>query len=80
MYKDSTVIFKSGQEMREIMYEIGVKQGNNMAPVLFIYLMNAFAETLSEKWMFKKLEYKWFPTSKNGNKRGRHTGQSPKAI
>eukprot|EP00978_Attheya_sp_CCMP212_P037002 scaffold171651_cov63-Attheya_sp.AAC.2 len=66
--------------MREILYEIGVKQGDNMAPVLFIYLMNAFAETLSEKWMFKKLEYKWFPTSKNGNKRGRITGQSPKAI
>eukprot|EP00978_Attheya_sp_CCMP212_P018355 scaffold50097_cov33-Attheya_sp.AAC.5 len=51
-----------------------------MAPVLFIYLMNSFVETLSEKWMFKKLEYKWFPTSKNGNKRGRLTGQSPKAI
>jgi hypothetical protein len=51
-----------------------------MAPVLFIYLMNAFTETLSPKWTFKKLEYKWFPTSKNGNKRGRLTGQSPKAI
>eukprot|EP00978_Attheya_sp_CCMP212_P023595 scaffold72636_cov45-Attheya_sp.AAC.2 len=49
MYKDSTVIFKSGQEMREIPYEIGVKQGDTMAPVLFIYLMNAFAEALSEK-------------------------------
>eukprot|EP00978_Attheya_sp_CCMP212_P027760 scaffold93832_cov47-Attheya_sp.AAC.1 len=80
MYKDSTVIFKAGEEMREIPYEIGVKQGDNMAPVLFIYIMNAFAETLSEKWTFKKLEYKWFPTSKNGNKRGRLTGQSPKAI
>eukprot|EP00978_Attheya_sp_CCMP212_P005080 scaffold11223_cov57-Attheya_sp.AAC.5 len=81
MYKDSTVIFKSGQEMREIPYEIGVKQGeDNMAPVLFIYLMNAIVETLSEKWTFKKLEYKWFPTSKNGNKRGRLMGQSPKAI
>jgi hypothetical protein len=50
MYKDSTVIFKTGQEMREIPYEIGVKQGDNMAPVLFIYLMNTFAETLSDKW------------------------------
>eukprot|EP00978_Attheya_sp_CCMP212_P012884 scaffold32178_cov54-Attheya_sp.AAC.2 len=49
MYKDSMVIFKLGQETREIPYELGVKQGNNMAPVLFIYLMNAFAETLNEK-------------------------------
>jgi hypothetical protein len=58
MYKDSTVIFKSEQEMREIPYEIGVKQGDNMAPILFIYLMNVFAKNLSEKWTFKKLEYK----------------------
>eukprot|EP00978_Attheya_sp_CCMP212_P009820 scaffold23398_cov58-Attheya_sp.AAC.4 len=36
MYKGSTVILKSGQKMREIPYEIGVKQGDNMAPVLFI--------------------------------------------
>jgi hypothetical protein len=79
MYKDSTVIFKTGQETREIPYEIGVKQGDNMAPVLFIYLMNAFAETLSKKWTFDKLEYKWFPKTKNGNRNGRLTGQSPKA-
>jgi hypothetical protein len=47
MYKDSTVIFKSGEQKREIPYEIGVKQGDNMASVLSIYLMNAFTETLS---------------------------------
>jgi hypothetical protein len=42
--------------------------------------MNAFAETLSsEKWTFKKLEYNCFPTSKNGNKRGRLMGQSSRA-
>jgi hypothetical protein len=51
-----------------------------MAPVLFIYLMNAFAETLSDKWHFNKLNYNWFPESGNGNKRGRLTGQSPKAM
>eukprot|EP00978_Attheya_sp_CCMP212_P035207 scaffold151694_cov29-Attheya_sp.AAC.1 len=25
------------------------------------------------------MEYKWFPTAKNGNRNGRLTGQSPKA-
>eukprot|EP00978_Attheya_sp_CCMP212_P013897 scaffold35072_cov30-Attheya_sp.AAC.2 len=52
MYKDSVVIFKSGSETRDILYEIGVKQGDNMALVIFIYLMNPFAETLSNKWHF----------------------------
>eukprot|EP00978_Attheya_sp_CCMP212_P004158 scaffold9027_cov61-Attheya_sp.AAC.6 len=79
MYTDAIVVFKTGTETREVPYKVGVKQGDNMAPVLFIYLMNAFAETLSEKWNFNKLEYKWFPQSKNGNKRGRLTGQNPRA-
>jgi hypothetical protein len=80
MYKDSVVIFKTGVETREIPYKVGVKQGDNMAPILFIYLMNAFAETLSKKWTFKKLDYNWFPESKNGNKRGRLTGQDTSAA
>jgi hypothetical protein len=80
MYNDSVVVFKIGKEEREVPYRIGVKQGDNMAPVLFIYLMNAVAETLSNKWDFNKLEYNWFPESANGNKRGKLTGQSPKAM
>jgi hypothetical protein len=50
-----------------------------MAPVLFIYLMNAFVETLSKKWKFVKMKYKWLPRSRNRNKRGKLTGQSPKS-
>eukprot|EP00978_Attheya_sp_CCMP212_P020961 scaffold60711_cov65-Attheya_sp.AAC.8 len=81
MYKDSAVLFKTGVEMREIPYTVGVKQGDNMAPVLFIYLMNAFAKTMSIKWTFKKLDYTWFPESNNRNKRGGHlTGQSSHAT
>eukprot|EP00978_Attheya_sp_CCMP212_P014655 scaffold37475_cov44-Attheya_sp.AAC.3 len=68
MYKDSVVIFKTGSETRDIPYGIGVKQGDNMVPVLFIYLMNVFAEILSDKWHFNKLVYNWFPESGNGNK------------
>jgi hypothetical protein len=62
------VRFRTGAEKRDILHAIGVKQGDNMAPVLFIYLMDAFAETLSKKWKFAKMEYKWFPQSKNRKK------------
>eukprot|EP00978_Attheya_sp_CCMP212_P012017 scaffold29800_cov23-Attheya_sp.AAC.1 len=79
MYRDTSVTFRTGKEKRDIPYGIGVKQGDNMAPVIFIYLMNAFAETLCKKWNFVEMEYKWFPQSKNGNKRGRLTSQSPKS-
>jgi hypothetical protein len=57
MYRDSIVVLKIGKEDREVPYKMGVKQGDTMAPVLFIYLMNAVAETLSSKWDFNKLEY-----------------------
>eukprot|EP00978_Attheya_sp_CCMP212_P047678 scaffold422982_cov34-Attheya_sp.AAC.1 len=79
MYKDTTVIINIGKEEREILYGVGVKQGNNMAPVLFIFLMNAFAETLESKWNFKKMEYNWFPKARNGNKKGRLINQDSKA-
>ena len=80
MYKDSIVSFKIGSESRDIKYGIGVKQGDNMAPVLFIYLMNAFAETLADKWKFDKLEFRWFPETSSVKKKGRLTGQSPKTL
>lgn len=48
LYKDSKVIIKIGKELREFIYGIGVKQGVNMAPVLFVFLINAFAETLKK--------------------------------
>jgi hypothetical protein len=57
MYKDSVVIFKTGSKTRDIPYAIGVMQGEKMVPVLFIYLMNVFPETLSKTWHFNKLNY-----------------------
>jgi hypothetical protein len=39
-----------GKEKSNILYTIGVQQGdNNMAPVLFVFLMQAFAEILEQK-------------------------------
>ena len=37
-----------GKENMYIPYTIGVQQGNNMALVLFVFLMQAFAETLEK--------------------------------
>ena len=31
-------------------FKVGLKQGNSMAPVLFLFLIMAFDETLEDKW------------------------------
>ncbi len=45
-YQDLTVVLKIEQEVVELPQTVGVQQGDNMAPVLFLFLMAAFAETL----------------------------------
>jgi hypothetical protein len=49
LYTNVSVKIQVGKEKRQIPYTIGVQQGNNMAPVLFVFLMQAFAETLVQK-------------------------------
>ena len=50
MYQDLAVVLKIGKCSEEIVQEVGVRQGDNMAPVLFLFLMTAFAETLEIVW------------------------------
>ena len=48
MYTDFIVVSKIRKSIAEILLEEGVRQGNNMAPVLFLFLMSAFAKSLRE--------------------------------
>jgi hypothetical protein len=50
MYTDLKVVIKIDKELAEIMQSVGVRQGDNMAPVLFLFLMSAAAETLEPAW------------------------------
>jgi hypothetical protein len=50
MYTDLKVVLKIGKETREILQSVGVRQGDNMAPVLFLFLITAFAESLDKKY------------------------------
>jgi len=56
MYKDLVVVLKIEKSVEEILQEVGVRQGDNMAPVLFLFLMSAFAETLEEEWKRHEIE------------------------
>ena len=50
MYDKSRVKIIIRKVETSIEFKVGVKQGDNMAPVLFLFLMMAFAETLEDKW------------------------------
>ena len=48
MYKNRTVRLKIGKADTTIPFEVGVKQGNIMASILFLFLIMGFAETLEK--------------------------------
>jgi hypothetical protein len=50
MYTDMQVKLTIGSVERLINYTIGVQQGDNMAPVLFLFFMQAYSGTLEQKW------------------------------
>jgi hypothetical protein len=58
MHEGLLVSFEIGGEKVEVPNTAGVKQGDNMAPVLFIFVMQACLETLSDSWPAGKLEFR----------------------
>jgi hypothetical protein len=43
-------VLKIENEIEEIPQSVGVRQGDNMVPVLFLFLMTALAQTLGLEW------------------------------
>ena len=58
-----------GGKVYEIDYKTGVQQGNNsMAPILFLYIMQAAIESLWPKLTNYIPNFKYFSTQKNATK------------
>ncbi|MCP4745472.1 MAG: hypothetical protein GY874_04910 [Desulfobacteraceae bacterium] len=75
------VVIKIGKESSEIPQTIGVRQGDNLSPVLFLFLMSAFAEALETEWGKKgieKAEFSRVSTESFQNLEGQLLGQKPK--
>ena len=70
LHKDFKLKFTLGKETRYIDYTVGVRQGDNMAPTLFLFLMQAMAESLEKKrqrenYQLKILEYRYHRAASN---------------
>ena len=50
MYQDIKVIIKIGKETAKIKQTVGVRQGDNMSTVLFLFLMTALSESIDAEW------------------------------
>ena len=52
------------KESRDIPYENCIQQGDNMAPILFLFVMQAVMEMLEQTLITTKPEYCYFPNNK----------------
>ena len=50
MYTDLKIILKIGKVKAEMGQTVGVRQGDCVAPVLFLFMLMVFAETLEIRW------------------------------
>ena len=48
MYQELKVVLKIGKTKKTMSQNVGVRQGDCMAPVLFLFMVMAFAETLKK--------------------------------
>ena len=55
MYKDSEVILIIGKLDTSIPFKVGVKQGDIMAPILFLFIIMDFSETVEKEWIKQNL-------------------------
>ena len=53
MYKDIVVKLVIGKFETKIDFKVGVKQGDSVAPVLFLFIVMAFDKTLEKEWTLK---------------------------
>ena len=65
-----TVNVSIGKENNTIPYSVGVQQGDNMAPVLFIFVMLAFTDITNKNWTSRwgmpKIQFNHFPSQTQG--------------
>jgi hypothetical protein len=66
LHTNVTYIMKVGEEEVEIKGTVGVKQDDNLGPILFVLLIQAVSSTLDKKWNFSTPDFRRHALKKNG--------------
>jgi hypothetical protein len=61
MYTDVTITTKIGKVTEEFKSTSGVKQGDNLAPILFLFVIQAAVETMEKNWPVDTPDLEWSP-------------------
>ena len=80
MYKDSVVSLIIGKIDTSIPFQVGVKQGDSMAPVLFLFIIMGFAETLEKEWIRNGLHMLQFRRHDNSSRSSGRNISHPRRI
>lgn len=71
LYNNTTISFNIEKKEKTFNSTCGVKQGDNLAPILFVIFIDAVIKTLDTKWDFQTPDFRWLPDTKTtGKKRG----------
>jgi Reverse transcriptase (RNA-dependent DNA polymerase) len=59
LHKNVQYVMKVGKKKAKVTSTCGVKQGHNLGPILFIFLIQAVSTTLDKIWEFEKPDFRW---------------------
>jgi hypothetical protein len=63
-----TINLRVGENLEQFLSTSGVKQGDNLAPILFIFVIHAVSYSLDKKWEFTTPDFRWYPDTQLGSK------------
>ena len=67
LYAEITVKLRVGKAKGSFESTSGVKQGDPLAPILFLYVMQAAIETMDQSWLGIKPQFEWSPLAHDEN-------------
>jgi hypothetical protein len=74
LYTDVTINLRVGEKLEQFLSTSGVKQSDNLAPILFIFVIHAVSNSLDKKWEFEIPDLRWQLDTQAGKPRGQLHG------